>query len=223
MLGIEIMLEKLLGAAFKRVIQPLANGLNRAGLSANFLTVLGFLVTIVSAVVIGVGPHVIAGLVLLGGALFDTLDGAVARVSGTTSKKGAFLDSTLDRLSDAAMFIGIMCRFTYGPDAAHRGTLGATEWEASVSTFVDDRSLLGAGLALTALVLSLMVSYVRARAEGLGFNCKVGIAERPERILIVAAGLLIDQLVLALALLAIISAITLAQRFVHVWRQASSA
>lgn len=212
------MLEKLLGAGFKRVIQPLANGLSRAGLSANFLTVLGFLVTIVSAVVIGVGPHVVAGLVLLGGALFDTLDGAVARVSGTTSRKGAFLDSTLDRLSDAAMFLGVFWRFTYGADAP----AVVAYLEGSGLGLVDQEYYRwGAGLALVALVLSLMVSYVRARAEGLGFNCKVGIAERPERILIVTAGLLIDQLVPALVLLVVISAITLVQRFVHVWRQAS--
>lgn len=217
MLGAEIMLEKLLGAAFKRVIQPLANGLSRAGLSANFLTVLGFLVTIVSAVVIGVGPPVVAGLVLLGGALFDTLDGAVARVSGTTSKKGAFLDSTLDRLSDAAMFLGVFWRFTTGPDSPFAPGPDGSGGSFYISTLVP----LGAILALTALVLSLMVSYVRARAEGLGFDCKVGIAERPERILIVAAGLLIGRLVPALVLLVVISAITLVQRFLHVWRQAS--
>lgn len=214
------MLEKLFGVAFKRLILPIANGLARVGLSANALTVLGFVVTLGSAVVIAEGPHVAAGLVLLGGALFDTLDGAVARATGTGSKAGAFLDSTLDRLSDAAIFIGLIWRFTLGADTALWSVTVGTQMGG---TFVHGGSSLGAGLALIALVLSLMVSYVRARAEGLGFDCKVGIAERPERIILVAIGLLADQLVPALVVLVLVSLVTLVQRFVHVWKQAKSA
>jgi CDP-diacylglycerol--glycerol-3-phosphate 3-phosphatidyltransferase len=79
---------------------------------------------------------------------------------------------------------------------------------------------LGAGLALAGLILSLMVSYVRARAEGLGFTCNVGIAERPERIFLVAGGLILNLVIPALILLVAVSAITVVQRFLYVWRQA---
>ncbi|MGQ0678416.1 MAG: CDP-alcohol phosphatidyltransferase family protein [Actinomycetota bacterium] len=215
------MLEKLLGATFKRVILPIAAGLARIGLSANSLTVAGFLVTLASAWVIAAGPHVTAGIVLLAGALFDSLDGAVARVSGTGSKRGAFLDSTLDRLSDAAMFTGVLWRFA-SMSATWVVTVGSPQ-EQVLSVLRDDRSTWGIGLALGALILGFMVSYVRARAEGLGYECRVGIAERPERVIIVALGLLSDLLVPALALLCVLSLVTLVQRFVHVWHQAAPA
>jgi CDP-diacylglycerol--glycerol-3-phosphate 3-phosphatidyltransferase len=213
------MLERIFGAAFKRVIVPIGKALSRTGLSANSVTVLGFLVTLASAYVIAVGHHITAGLVLVGGALFDSLDGVVARATGTSSKRGAFLDSTLDRLSDAAIFTGLIWRFTAGPDAS--------VWAFTRGIDVGGEQALvsqpGASLALGAMVLGFMVSYVRARAEGLGFECRVGIAERPERIAVVAAGLVFNQLVPALALLALASAVTLVQRFVHVWQQAKQA
>jgi CDP-diacylglycerol--glycerol-3-phosphate 3-phosphatidyltransferase len=207
------MLERIFGAAFRRVIVPIGKALARIGLTANAVTALGFLITLVAAYVIATGHHVIAGIVLLGGALFDSLDGVVARATGTTSTRGAFLDSTLDRLSDAAIFTGLIWRFARGPliDGSPTAIVG------------NSSSAWGAALALVTMILGFMVSYVRARAEGLGFQCKVGIAERPERVLIVALGLLLNQLVPALALLAIVSAVTLAQRFVHVWQQAKQA
>lgn len=212
------MLERLIGPAFRRLTIPLGRGLARWGLSANAVTVLGFLLTLVAAYVIATGHHVTAGLTLLGAALFDALDGAVARVTGTGSKQGAFLDSTLDRLSDAAMFTALIWRVLRGPDSVFREvTLGPDAGLAAVELTPV------AALALAAMVLGFMVPYVRARAEGLGFHCKVGVAERPERVIIVAIGLLANQLVAALALLAIISAVTLVQRFVHVWHQAKQA
>lgn len=191
------MLNRLFGAVAQRFIVPLGSSLVRLGLSANMVTVIGFLITAVASVVIAGGRLLAGGLVLLLGAGFDMLDGAVARASGGGSKRGAFLDSTLDRLSDAAIFLGIAW------------------WLAAA----DDR--LGVSLALGAMVLGLMVSYVRARAEGLGFDCRVGIAERPERVVIVSVGLLFNQLVPALALLTFASALTLAQRCAHVWKQAA--
>lgn len=214
------MLERIFGAAFKRVIVPIGKALSRTGLSANAVTVLGFLVTLASAYVIAVGHHITAGLVLVGGALFDTLDGVVARATGTSSKRGAFLDSTLDRLSDAAIFAGLIWRFTAGPLTPWMVTVEGSPADAIAG---NASSPWGAALALGAMVLGFMVSYVRARAEGLGFECKVGIAERPERIAVVAVGLVFNLLVPALALLALASAVTLVQRFVHVWQQAKQA
>lgn len=213
------MLERIFGAAFKRVMVPIGKALSRAGLSANAVTVLGFLVTLASACVIAVGHRITAGLVLVAGALFDALDGVVARATGTSSKRGAFLDSTLDRLSDAAIFTGLIWRFTLGPDASVWAFTSGVELGGEALR----TSQPGASLALGAMVLGFMVSYVRARAEGLGFECKVGIAERPERVVIVAAGLVFNLLVPALALLALASAVTLVQRFVHVWQQAKQA
>jgi CDP-diacylglycerol--glycerol-3-phosphate 3-phosphatidyltransferase len=212
------MLERLLGATFRRVTVPIGRGLARSGLSANAVTILGFLITLAASYVIAMGDHVAAGLFLVGGALFDSFDGAVARVTGTGSKRGAFLDSTLDRLSDAAMFTALIWRGLRGPDSALWGV-----------TIHPDAGLVAAEvsptavLALVAMVLGFMVPYVRARAEGLGIACKVGVAERPERVVIVAAGLVFDQLIPALGLLAFASAVTLVQRFVHVWQQAKQA
>lgn len=191
------MLNRLFGAVTQRLIVPLGSGLVRLGLSANMVSALGFLITIAASVVIAGGRLFAGGLVLLFGAGFDMLDGAVARAAGGGSKRGAFLDSTLDRLSDAAIF------------------LAAAWWFFAV----DDR--LGMSLALGSMVLGFMVSYVRARAEGLGFTCRVGVAERPERVVIVSAGLLFDLLVPALGLLVLASGVTLGQRCVHVWKQAA--
>ena len=213
------MLERIFGAAFKRVIVPIGKTLARIGLTANSVTVLGFLVTLVAAFVIATGHPVVAGIVLLGGALFDSLDGVVARATGTSSKRGAFLDSTLDRLSDAAIFTGLIWRFTAGPDASVWAFTRGIEVAGDLAMV----SQPGASLALVTMVLGFMVSYVRARAEGLGLECKVGLAERPERVITVALGLLLNQLVPALALLALVSAVTLVQRFVHVWQQAKQA
>lgn len=195
------MLKRLFGTAMQRVVVPLGAAVGRAGVSPNMVTLAGFVVTLLAAAAIAQGYLLAGGLILVAGALFDMLDGAVARATGGGSSAGAFLDSTLDRLSDAAVFAGLVWYFIAGVAA--------------------DADLVGAGLALTCLVLSLMVSYVRARAEGLGFTCQVGIAERPERIALVVAGLVLGLIIPALALLAAASAVTVLQRFVHVWRQAA--
>ncbi|MFC6936100.1 phosphatidylinositol phosphate synthase [Actinomadura yumaensis] len=136
--------------------------------------------------------------------LFDMLDGAVARVTGKISKFGAFLDSTMDRVADAAIFSGLM-----------------------IGLYRDDQEQLAA-VALYCLVAGVVVSYAKARAEGLGYTCDVGIAERAERLLIalVAAGLdgLGVPFILALALwvLAVLSTVTVLQRFATVYRQATA-
>lgn len=211
------MLKKLFGAAASRMVVPLAAALAGAGLSANALTVIGFAVTVGAAGLVAGGYLLAGGVMLLAGAAFDMLDGAVARLSGQISRRGAFLDSTLDRLSDTAVFVGLMAFFSGGT------LLGLATGGPVTALIVQDAHRWGIRLALAAMLLGLMVSYVRARAEGLGFTCTVGIAERPERIILVAAGLLLNQMDAALAVLAAASAVTLVQRFVHVWRQAGPA
>ncbi|HEX2178121.1 MAG TPA: CDP-alcohol phosphatidyltransferase family protein [Actinomycetota bacterium] len=208
------MLKRLFGAALQRVVLPLGAVIGRAGVTPNMITVTGFVLTVLAAVVVSEGRFLLGGLILTGGSLLDMLDGAVARATGKGSKAGAFLDSTLDRLSDAVVFVGLIWWFTHGFDWALAPTDAAEVFEPSMT------NQLGAGLALAGLILSLMVSYVRARAEGLGFTCNVGIAERPERIFLVAGGLILDVVIPALVILVAVTAITVVQRFLYVWRQA---
>ncbi|MDQ4149915.1 MAG: CDP-alcohol phosphatidyltransferase family protein [Actinomycetota bacterium] len=213
------MLEKLLGAAAQKVILPVGAALARAGFTANLLTLIGFLVVLAASWVIAVGPLPLGGLLLLAGSCFDLLDGAVARVTKKVSKKGAFLDSTVDRVSDAAMFLALVWR---GLFPAPLPVLATTP-EAAASLIAAQREArLLIGLALAAMILGFLVSYVRARAEGLDFECKVGIAERPERVVIMALGLLLSRPIPALIILVAMSGLTLVQRLVHVWKQASA-
>jgi CDP-diacylglycerol---glycerol-3-phosphate 3-phosphatidyltransferase len=213
------MLEKWFRERAQKIIVPVGKALARIGLSANALTVLGFLVVLGASVVIAEGPLPLGGFLLLVGSCFDVVDGAVARVTGKVSKRGAFLDSTLDRLSDGAMFAALMWRYVTNP-ALGLGSLGSAERGGPIA--FDALDSWGAPLALAAMILGFMVSYVRARAEGLGYECKVGIAERPERVIILALGLLLNRPAPALAILVLASGFTLAQRFLHVWRQSSA-
>lgn len=173
--------------------------MGRIGLTPNIVTTTGFLIVLAAAVILIKGSPVSAGWTLVAGAIFDVLDGAVAKATGKVTTHGAFLDSTLDRLSDGAI-------------------LGAVAWTYAVAS--DNKGLT---LTLVSLVIGYCVSYVKARAEGLGFTCNVGIAERSERVGLIAIGLVFSVLKPALAILAILSIVTLAQRFMHVWKQAEQA
>jgi len=188
---------------------PLARALIRSGVHPNIITTLGTLVVIASGVAFGLGEIRLGGVLLLTSGVFDSLDGQVARQGGMMTTFGAFYDSTLDRLGESAVFAGLAFYFLRGG-------------------VPPERAMLAAGVALTALVASLLVSYTRARAEGLGVECKVGIAARAERILLLglpavvfgAHGALLFWIVVVLAL---VSAITVVQRVVHVARVASGA
>jgi len=200
---------KLLGALekpFYAAVDPLVARLIRAGVRPNTITTIGTGLVLVSALAFGLGHIRIGGLLLLSG-VTDTLDGQVARGGAMVTKFGAFYDSTLDRVGDGATFIGIGAFFLSAPDVAYRTA-------AIIACMV-------------AILSSLLVSYARARAEGLGIDCKVGIAQRAERILLVGLcslvagagphGLLLEGIV---ALLAFASVITVVQRFVYVYRHA---
>jgi CDP-diacylglycerol--glycerol-3-phosphate 3-phosphatidyltransferase len=186
-----------------RVIDPVATGLLRLGLTPDVVTALGTTLVVVTALVAYPRGHLLGGTLLI--ALFvlaDSLDGTMARLSGRSSAWGAFLDSTLDRIADAAIFAGLAL------------------W------FVTQDDLLGVGLSLGALVLGQVVSYARARAEGLGAQAAVGIAERTERLVVVlvaaglvGAGLPSWVLVAAMGLIALASGVTVVQRMVVVRRQ----
>jgi len=211
------MLNKLLRPAFDRLVKPVAMGLGRLGFGPNSLTVTGFLVAATACWLIGQGRLVAGGLTLFASGAFDLFDGALAKGAGRVSKAGAFLDSTLDRLSDGLLFGAIAWYFI---DTLPQGV---------PRRFVQDYDLfglsvpvvrLGFGLAIAALVLGYLVSYIKARAQSLGFSCDVGLAERGERILIPILGLVFGGLVPALMLLVLLSAITALQRFVWVFKQA---
>lgn len=191
---------------FVRAIRPLARALIRGGVTPNALTTFGLLVVIASATAFAQGRVRLGGLLLLVSGLFDILDGEVARQGGLGTTFGAFYDSTLDRLGEAALFAGIALFFLAGGVPAERETL-------AVAT------------AIAALVTSLLVPYTRARAEGLGIDCRVGIAARTERVLALGAPTLFfgagtnGALVFwIMVLLAVVTAVTVVQRVMHVAR-----
>jgi CDP-diacylglycerol--glycerol-3-phosphate 3-phosphatidyltransferase len=195
-------------AGMTRVVEPIARALLRAGVTPNAVTVAGTVGVLVGALGFGARGHLVAGaLIVTLFALTDLLDGTMARMTGTTSKWGAFLDSTLDRLGDAAIFGGLVLYFA-GPG----------------------ESLPLASLALYCLVMGSVTSYARARAESLGMEARGGIAERADRLvaILVMTGLsaIFDVPVLiplTLAALALASTVTVVQRVLAVRSQAKAA
>ncbi|MEN3028261.1 MAG: CDP-alcohol phosphatidyltransferase family protein [Aquificaceae bacterium] len=171
--------------AFERFSEPLVALLQRLGLTPNMITFAGLLFVVTGSFLLYYGAKVLSFMFLLIGALSDALDGNLARRLGKGSTFGAFLDSLLDRVSDALPFIAI--------------ALSAPDKLLSL-------------LALLALLFSYTVSYARARAEGLGYELRVGLFERAERWVVLLFGLLLDVLPLALTLIALGSFITTLQR-----------
>ena len=168
-------------------------------LSPNALTLIGLMISVVSAAAFARGELIMGGALILVSGVFDILDGAVARANGRMTSFGGFLDSVCDRYADAVVFIGIM----YGA------------LDGSIST----HALLGISLWLwcaIALVGSMLVSYTRARAEGGGVeNMDVGIAERPERMILLAVGALSGLILWAIAAIVVLTHITIIQRVLY--------
>ena len=197
-----------LRAGMARVMTPPADALLRLGVSPDAVTVVGTLVVVVTALWAFPTGHLFAGALVIGlFALTDALDGTMARRSGRSGPWGAFLDSTLDRFADGAIFAGLVLWYTGGGD---------------------DR--LTAVLALACLVLGSIVPYARARAEGLGMTASVGIAERADRLVValvttgfVGLGLPVVVLTVVLGLLALASLVTVGQRIAAVRGQVEAA
>ena len=222
--------QSFVSAAFRDRIRgmvvPVALGLGRLGLTPNALTLIGFAGTCVAALAAALQYWLLAGVLVIAFGIFDLFDGALARATGTTSKFGAFLDSTLDRTGENLVYGGI--------------AMGATAAFFPLAT----------ALAVLAMTFASAVTYARARAEAIGLQGEAGIAPRPERLLILAVGLGLtglfgglpnarpfgDQvtampwgwfswesgdpwLTAALGIIALTSAITVIQRIVHVRRQ----
>src|SRR5579875_1750637 len=182
----------------EQIVRPVA----ALRISPNMVSFAGLILNAVAARVIALGPLRWGGALVLFSGVFDMFDGAVARVQKKSSTFGAFLDSTLDRYAEGLLFLGIIFHATRVEHAS--GTL---------------TTLLA--LAYGAAILSLIVSYTRARAEGLGMECKVGIMERPERVLLLGIGLLIGNeigLLWMLVAFVVLTGFTGLQRIIHVWR-----
>jgi len=179
----------------QRITGRLAHVMGRSGLNPNSLTIANLVLSIVAAYVISVGHFITGGVLVLVSGMFDLLDGAVARVTGRTSTFGALLDSVVDRVSEAAVLCGLAI---WGYPQA---------------------GLLELSLIIAVLAGSFLVSYIRARAEGLGLQCHVGLFTRAERVIVLAIGLLVNQVLIALCVLAFFVTITVIQRLVFVRHQ----
>ena len=180
--------------ALRGLLRPLVRLLSSLKVGPDLLTITGWTFSLGAAVLFAAGYVRLAGAVMLFAGLFDALDGAVARESNRMSAFGAFLDSSLDRLSESAVFVGIIFYLA----AADR------PYEALL-----------AGVAMT---FSLGTSYTRARAEGLGIDCEVGILERAGRVVILSLTSIAGFLTAGLALVAVGALVTTLQRILHVRR-----
>lgn len=199
------MLNAKVRKGWDKLMSPVGRALARSGFGANAITLFGVLIQVGVAYLIIEGRLVLAGFIAIVAAFSDAIDGAVAKAAGSASKWGALLDSTSDRLSDALFFIPVAWLYGVSPGIEQ----------------ADDRWV--AALSLIALVVSYLVSYIKARAEGLGFECNVGIMERAERLILVIVGLVFyDFLPIVLGILAALSLVTVFQRLFHVWGQARS-
>jgi CDP-diacylglycerol--glycerol-3-phosphate 3-phosphatidyltransferase len=191
------MLPDSLTSEFRRITSVVVGQtLGRTRLTPSKVTVAGFVLVAGAVWLLAIGAFRWAGCLIALASSFDMLDGALARAKNEASRFGAFLDSTLDRYSEAFVFFGLLLYY---------------EQTAPGSTEVR--------LIYLAVIGSLLISYARARAEALGFECKVGLLERPERIVLIVFGLLTGWMWLTLWALAILTHITAIQRIYHVWRQ----
>ena len=177
---------------------PVTRLLVKLGATPNALTVLGLLVAGASAYLLSIGELLAGGVVLLASGLFDLFDGALARATGRASRFGALLDSVVDRVSEIVVLLGLLV------------------------FYVEESSTPGIVLVYLALAGSMMVSYLRARSEGLGIDCEVGVMTRPERVGTLAIGLMIGGwwptgLQVALGAIAGLTVLTSVQRLVTAW------
>ena len=183
-----------------RAVKPIGNGLRRTGMSPDHLTVIGLVVAIGAAVAIAFGHLFIGLLLVILAALPDLFDGALAKASNTSSPRGAFFDSVVDRVTDAVLFGGVAWHLA-STDSAHMAIL-----------------------PMAVMGLSSVISYERAKAESLGIEAKGGLMERAERIIALCIGLAFDVLLVPILWITLaLTLVTAVQRFVKVWRQADVA
>jgi len=186
---------RMIGDGCGAVIDRIVRWLALARISPNVLTFLGLVINICAAYLFAMGHFRWAAAVVIGAGLFDMVDGRVARATDRVTRFGGFFDSVLDRYSDLALFIGLLVYY------------------ASINRF--------GYIVLTAVVMtgSVMVSYVRARAENTIPKCKVGFLERPERVVLIIIGGLFNRIAAVLWVIAVLSNLTVIHRMIYTWRQ----
>lgn len=191
------------------ITQPMVVLLAKASITPSTLTWIGFLLAICATALIITGHLFAAGFVVLVTGFFDMLDGALARHTKRVTPFGAVLDSAFDRLSEGVLLFGILVLFLLAKEPSNLFSLVPREWSVL--------------LVYLALLSSLSVSYIRARAEALGLECQVGLFTRTERVIVLVLGLLLSQiagaLVIALAIIVIFSFFAVCQRLLYVWQK----
>jgi phosphatidylglycerophosphate synthase len=187
---------RLIGITFGWMIDRIVRWLALSKIHPNVLTFIGLVINIWAAWLFSRGKFLTAGIVVTGAALFDMVDGRVARETNRVTRFGGFFDSVLDRYSDLALFMGLLVYY------------------ASINRFFY--------IVLTAIVMtgSVMVSYTRARAENSIPKCKVGFLERPERIVLIIIGALFNRMAPVLWVIAIFSNLTVIHRMIYTWQEA---
>jgi CDP-diacylglycerol--glycerol-3-phosphate 3-phosphatidyltransferase len=179
----------------KGVAEPVASFLNRIGMKPNVVTYLGLIGNTIGAILLGTGHISWGGIIVLLFGLMDGLDGTMARLKGESTKFGAFIDSVTDRYSELVILAGLMAYY-----------LQQSDW-------------LACGLVYMSALGSVMVSYIKARAEALGFDARIGILTRVERYLVLAPSLVFNIPIVGLWILAVLSNFTAVQRFAYVRKQ----
>jgi CDP-diacylglycerol---glycerol-3-phosphate 3-phosphatidyltransferase len=196
-----VIIPQIIKENFKKLLNPIIKLFVKYHLNPNYLTTFSLVISLFSAYQFAAGSARAGAILLLLGGIFDMVDGAVARASNRVTRFGALYDSTLDRYAEIIVFLGIGYRLlnAYFADAK--------------------TSLLISVAVLIAATGSIMVSYVRARAEGLGMECKVGLMQRPERLVIISLGGLISNtaLLIAVIIIAALANFTAVQRMSHIW------
>lgn len=189
---------------FLKLISPIINFFIKRGVNPNFFTTVGLIIAIIATYIYATGFLRFGGVLLLSGGMFDILDGKVARATNRATKFGALYDSTLDRYGEVMVFFGLAYYFTNNE---------------FIIADINFAPLVVIAISV-AIGGSIMTSYVRARAEGLGLECSVGIMQRPERIVYLGFGSIIHEytLVFVIVLIAILANITAIQRLYHVWQ-----
>ncbi len=173
--------------------RPLSSLAKTIDINPNIITIAGFLITTAAAIMLPYNLPAGGVLILIGG-FFDMFDGIIARTNKRSTDFGAFLDSVMDRYSDSFLFLGL---------AAY---------------FLKNNSITGVSLSLGSLVGALIISYTRARAEGLGKECRTGLMERPDRIILMALGALTGLIQPAMWIMFVLTHVTVIQRIHHVWK-----
>ncbi len=184
------MISSYFGHFLDRPLSSLAKSIN---INPNIITIAGFLVTTIAAITL---PQnlMLGGVLIIVGGFFDMFDGIVARINKRSTSFGAFLDSVLDRYSDSFLLLG----FTW--------------------YFFKINSITGAFLSLGTMIGALIISYTRARAEGLGKDCHTGLMERPERVILMAFGAITGWVFPVMWIMIVLTHVTVIQRIYHVWR-----